>query len=368
MPRAVIDAIAEKIVSKISPDAAPTIVWHAGEPTVVPLKWYEYAHPRLRAAAPQGATFSIQSNGIAISDEWLNFLRDTGTRIGLSIDGPERFHDARRKTRSGRGTWSLVMNSLRRLQSSGFDPSVISVLHPQCLVAADQFYEFYRDNQITQVSFSIDEAEGANSTSSFDRHDYKAEMVHFLYQILSRAFTEKYPLHIREIERISRALAGQDDVRNEQVQAWQAVVVSASGDVTSFSPEFMELNSPPHNNFCFGNILEDEFEDLIQGKLVKAVQAEIRRGVDICRASCRYFEACGGGAPSNKLSENRSLASGETSFCRLSIQTAADALIQFLSDQIRDSPERGSGLGPGLHVDTHALFTSPLSSGTVQRA
>jgi len=219
MSNEVVDAICEKIFAKVSSDAAPTIVWHAGEPTVVPMEWYRRSYKRLKAAAPRYATFRIQSNGLAISDEWINFLRETGTRIGLSIDGPQRFHDARRRTRSDVGTWTLVMKSLRRLQGCGIHPNVISVLHPDCLSAADEFYAFYRDNNITDISFSIDETQGANLSSSFDGQDHKRAITAFLVELLERAFADKYPLRIRDIERISNILTGNARLENEQLDA-----------------------------------------------------------------------------------------------------------------------------------------------------
>ena len=40
MSHEVVDAICEKLLANVSSDAAPAIVWHAGEPTVVPLEWY----------------------------------------------------------------------------------------------------------------------------------------------------------------------------------------------------------------------------------------------------------------------------------------------------------------------------------------
>src|SRR5262249_1720353 len=39
MPRKVVDAVRDKIFSRLAPDAAPTIVWHAGEPTTAPISW-----------------------------------------------------------------------------------------------------------------------------------------------------------------------------------------------------------------------------------------------------------------------------------------------------------------------------------------
>jgi uncharacterized protein len=340
MNEAVVDAICQKILSRISRDAAPSIVWHAGEPTVVPLSWYNYSYRRFRSVAPDATKFSIQTNGLALSEEWIRFLRDSGTRVSISLDGPERFHDARRKTRSGKGTWSLVTKTLERLRAAHLAPNVITVLHPNSLAAAQEFYEFYRDNGITHVSFSIDETCGANPASSFDtpersfeRHDPKTAIAAFFVELLTRAHAERYPLHVRDIERISGIVTGSIDRRNEQTEAWQIVVVAANGDISTFSPEFMELKSPAHNNFCFGNILSEDAEDIAARDLLRAVQQEVRQGVELCRSRCRYFPICGGGSPSSKMAEHGSISSSETAFCRLSIQTAADALLEFLGQQ-----------------------------------
>jgi uncharacterized protein len=340
MSNNVVDAICEKVLANVASDAAPTIVWHGGEPTVVSLKWYRRSHEQLKAAAPPSAIFRMQSNGVALSDAWIDFLRDTDTRIGLSIDGPRRFHDARRRTRSGAGTWEQAMKGLRRLQLAGLEPNVVSVLHPDCLSAADEFYEFYKANEITNVSFSIDEMQGANLDSSFGIQDRKSDVAAFLVHLLNRAFSEEYPLHVRDIERIANILAGNANLDNEQLKAWQIVVVAANGDMTTFSPEFLELPSSDRNGFCFGNVLTDDFDRIFENERVSAVQNEIQQGIENCRARCDYFKICGGGAPVNKLAENATLASGETAFCRHSIQPAADALIEFLSSIGSRRPNR----------------------------
>jgi uncharacterized protein len=224
------------------------------------------------------------------------------------------------------------MNNLRNLRSAGLDPHVISVLHPEGLAAAGEFYRFYRDNDINQISLAIDEAQGVNATSSFDQIDSRPAMVAFLRSILSQAFSDGYSLHIREIERIARILVGHESPANEQVSPWDVVVVAANGDITSFSPEFMELRSAPHNNFCFGNILRDDLDDLLDNAFLQLASEEISAGVELCRRSCKYFGLCGGGSPSNKMAENKSLKSAETLFCRLTIQASADALIEFLHE------------------------------------
>jgi uncharacterized protein len=336
MASAVLDAIKSKILPRLSPDAAPSIVWHAGEPTVVPLSWYERAYATLIPSLPAAATFTLQSNGIALSDAWIGFLKRSDTQIGLSIDGPEHFHDKRRKTRAGGPTWSLVMRNLRRLQAAGIYPNVISVLHPAALTAAEEFYRFYREHGIEQVGFSIDEAEGANAASSFAGND-KERVIDFLTEVLHLAYRDGYPLRVREVERVAHRLAAGGAADNEQVEPWHVIVVAAKGNVTSFSPEFMELRSAAHDNFCFGNIVRDSFDDLNANAAYLRTRDEIARGIEACR-SCRYFGVCGGGAPANKMMENGSLASRETVFCRLSVQSAADALLRFLAETAAKPP------------------------------
>jgi uncharacterized protein len=340
MSAGVIDAIRDEVFPKISPDAAPAIIWHAGEPTVIPVSWYRRAYAELRRTAPRQASFSIQSNGIALSEEWISFAKETETQIGLSIDGPRVFHDLRRKTKAGKGTWSLAIQALARMQRAGINPNVVTVLHPRSLDAVDEYFEFYRDHGITHVSFSIDEIEGCNSASSFGREDQREALIEFLFTLLKRAALEKYPLHIKEVERIASVLTG-GQLHNEQVDAWQVLVIAANGDITTFSPEFMEVRSERHNHFNFGNILKDDFEKILQSELVASTQAEIHRGVEHCRQECRYFAVCGGGAPSNKVQETGSLESSETLFCKMSVQPSAESLRKLIEWGARQMRPRG---------------------------
>jgi uncharacterized protein len=337
MSSSVIDAICEKIISRLPADAAPNIVWHAGEPTAAPISWYRDAYRRLSKACPRGTTYAMQSNGVAIDDRWVDFFRETNTNVGLSIDGPQRFHDARRRTRSGGPTWSLAVRALKRLRDAGLPLSVITVLHPDGLDCANEYYRFYRDNGVAHVSFSIDEKEGANAVCSFSGTDYKNKVVLFLVELLENGFREGFPLYIREVERIAQVLAGVGGTaaRNEQVEAWDAVVVAADGSVSTFSPEFMEVRAPDYGNFVFGNVLSGGFDDFSRAPAFRLADLHVQAGVNACRSSCGYFSVCRGGSPVNKFCERNDLTATETAFCRYSTQAAADALLEFLSRQGR---------------------------------
>ncbi len=339
MSREVVEALRDRIFCRLPPQSAPLVVWHAGEPTTAPVEWYEYAYSRLLDVAPPRTGFAMQSNGIAINEQWIELFRRTNTNVSLSIDGPQRFHDARRRTRNNKPTWQFATRALQRLQDAGFDPSVITVLHPDGLEWPEDYYAFYRAHGITQISFSIDELEGANKTSSFAGRDFKAAMTAFLVAILEQAYRDDYPLHIREIERIAQRLAGVELSENEQVEPWSALVVAVDGSVSTFSPEFMEVRASAYDNFVFGNILDGNLEDFAQAPAFLRADREVAQGVAACRNSCRYFAVCGGGNPVNKLSEKGDMTVTETDFCRLTTQTSADALLSFLAVHAPHSKE-----------------------------
>lgn len=341
MSREVIEAVREKIIGRLPRSSTPAIVWHAGEPTVAPVEWYEYAYSRLDSVRPERSNFAMQTNGIAINDRWIDLFLSTRTEVSLSIDGPQRFHDARRITKNGKPTWQLSMRGLSRLQDAGFKPRVITVLHPDGLSCADEYFEFYKNNGIIDVSFSIDELEGVNSVSSFSASRYKDEVVSFLASLLRIAFDSNYNLYIREIERVAAILAGAPYSTNELVEPWGTLVISAAGGISTFSPELMEVHSPMYNNFVFGNILKNDLDFIEHSSLFKTVSREIKEGVLAC-SSCRYFDLCGGGSPVNKYCEKHSLSAAETDFCQLTTQASTDALLTFLSGNASKRRSQGT--------------------------
>ena len=86
------------------------------------------------------------------------------------------------------------------------------------------------------------------------------------------------------------------------------------------------------------------------------MQADIAAGVELCRQRCEYFSICGGGEPVNKLAENGSFVSTETTFCRMTKMRATDLVLDLLDLVGQREAELsaagihdlGTGLPPGL--------------------
>ncbi len=67
----------------------------------------------------------------------------------------------------------------------------------------------------------------------------------------------------------------------------------------------------------------------LRANFVRMLQ-DIEAGVAMCRDSCEYFSVCGGGEPVNKLAENGTFISTETTYCRLTKMRATDLVLDAL--------------------------------------
>ena len=71
------------------------LVWHAGEPLVLPISYYEEMFTLIqRLAGPHlKINHAFQTNATLITDDWCELIKKWDVNLGLSIDGPEEFHD-----------------------------------------------------------------------------------------------------------------------------------------------------------------------------------------------------------------------------------------------------------------------------------
>src|SRR4051794_23563236 len=67
-----------------------TLLWHAGEPMVLPPAFYEQAAELLAKHDPGGevVTQSMQTNATLVSPEWCELILRLGIQVGVSVDGP----------------------------------------------------------------------------------------------------------------------------------------------------------------------------------------------------------------------------------------------------------------------------------------
>ncbi len=314
-----------------------TVIWHAGEPLVLPVSYYEAAFRAIEALRPPSLALrhAFQTNGMLISPEWCRLFREWDVGVGVSVDGPKALHDANRVTRSGRGTFERTVAGMRLLRRENVPFHVISVLTAESLRSPEAMLDFYLSEGVEDICFNVEESEGDHVSELFAASDVAERFRVFLGRFWTLARESGRVRSIREIDdmlpRIFRPESGDAneaaDMANVQAQPFGMLNVACDGSASSFSPELLGLKNAAYNDFIIGNVRTDSLQAMLGGAAMTAMARDIAAGVEICRKSCEYFSVCGGGTPINKLSENGRFDSGETSFCRLSEKIPTDLVL-----------------------------------------
>jgi uncharacterized protein len=309
-----------------------TIIWHAGEPLVVPVSFYQTAFETIEALRPGTLEIrhSIQTNGLLITPAWCELFKRWNVGVGVSVDGPRHLHDLHRVTRSGRGTFDRTIEGIRTLRREEVPFHVITVLSEGALNSPQEMLDFYVSEGIEDVCFNVEESEGDHVSGLFAAADLRGRFRRFLGEFWTLSRRSEQIRLVREIDGMLPRVFRPDDgaLGNVQVEPFGMLNVDCLGNVSSFSPELLGLKNEQYADFIIGNILTDTLEQMRGSAAMVAMTRDIAAGVEDCRGSCEYFSVCGGGAPVNKLAENGSFRSTRTSFCQLTQMVPIDLILE----------------------------------------
>ena len=152
------DALLERFIRQyIESQTMPQVLftWHGGETLMRPLSFYrKVMELQRRYAGGRTIDNCLQTNGTLLTDEWCRFFRENGWLIGVSIDGPQEFHDAYRRNRQGGPSWRKVMKGIELLQRHGVEWNALAVVNNLNADHPLEFYDFFRSIDCHYIQFS----------------------------------------------------------------------------------------------------------------------------------------------------------------------------------------------------------------------
>ncbi len=324
-----------------------TLLWHAGEPLVVPIAFYKHSLELLNKHNRDAVHIdhAFQTNATLIDEEWCEFILEHDIKIGVSVDGPQFLHDRYRRTRQGRGTFEQAMRGVELLNKHNVTYHVISVITGDSLDYPDELFDFYLAHGMTNIAFNMEEVEGPNTTTSLQGHGMESRFRRFLERFLELSQSIDPPLRLREFENCAGAILGGRFAPGERTQEnkpWGIVSVDYAGNFCTYSPELLGIDSQKYGRFVLGNVATDTIEDVMTSEKYQLLEGDIAEGIRQCQETCEYFEFCGGGFPGNKYFENGTFASTETLSCRLDKKVCIDVVLNFIERQPHQSLSDGS--------------------------
>lgn len=152
------DHMLEKFIKEyIEAQSTPQVLftWHGGETLMRPIAFYKRAL-ELQRIYGRGRQIDncIQTNGTLITDKWCEFFKENNFLVGVSIDGPQEFHDEYRRTSMGQPTFLKVMAGIKLLNKHKVEWNALAVVNDFNADYPLDFYNFFRDIECRYIQFS----------------------------------------------------------------------------------------------------------------------------------------------------------------------------------------------------------------------
>lgn len=129
--------------------------WHGGEALMRPLDFYRKAMQyQQKYARGREVINCLQTNGMLLTDEWCRFLHDNNWLVGISIDGPQEFHDEYRRNRGGQPSWLKVMRSIEMLRRHKVEWNAMAVVNDFNADYPEDFYDFFKSIGAKYIQFA----------------------------------------------------------------------------------------------------------------------------------------------------------------------------------------------------------------------
>lgn len=308
------DDTLERFISMyIQSQTTPQVLfcWHGGESLMRPLSFYKrVVELQKKYAAGRIIDNTIQTNGTLLDDEWCRFFRDNNWLVGVSVDGPQEFHDEYRRNKMGAPSFRKVMQGINFLKKHGVEWNALAVVNDFNADYPLDFYRFFKEIECRYIQFTpiveriLPRKDGRYLASPMDAQDIPladfsvlpAQWGDFLCAVFDewvRNDVGEYFVQIFDAT-LATWVGEQPGVCSMARTCGHAGVMEYNGDVYSCDhfvfPEYK-----------LGNIRTHTLVEMMFSERQQRFGADKRdRLPGQCR-QCRYLFACNGECPKNRF-------------------------------------------------------------------
>lgn len=308
------DSLLEKFIQQyIESQTQPQVMftWHGGETLMRPLSFYQKAM-ELQKKYARGRTIDncIQTNGTLLTDDWCRFFKENNWLVGVSIDGPQEFHDEYRRNKQGLPSWAKVMRGIQLLKKHSVEWNALAVVNDFNADYPLEFYHFFKEIGCHYIQFTpvveriSPKADGRHLASPMDAPE--AELADFSVtaeqwgKFLCTIFDEwiRHDVGTYYIQLFDSTLANwigeEPGVCTLAKTCGHAGVMEYNGDVYSCDhfvfPEYK-----------LGNIYTHTLTEMMYGEKETTFGAAKQNKLPRQCRECDYLFACNGECPKNRF-------------------------------------------------------------------
>lgn len=310
---------------EMQPSPSVLFVWHGGETLMRPVAFYQKALAlQQKYAAGKRIDNAIQTNGTLITEQWARFFKENQMLVGVSIDGPQEFHDEYRKSRTGRPSWREVMRGIRLLNRYEVEWNAMAVVNDYNGDYPLDFYHFFKEIGCRYIQF----------TPVVERY-YRHPDGRHLASPIDGAIAQLAEFSVTPQQWGSFLCAIFDEwVRNDvgeyfvqlfdsTLACWMGVDPSlcsmaetcGHAGVIEFNGDVYACDHYVFPEYKLGNIQEKNIGQLMRQPGQIAFGLQKRDGLTHFCRQCEYLFACHGECPRNRFAESPEGEAGHNYLC-----------------------------------------------------
>ena len=287
--------------------------WHGGEPTLAGIDFYRKAVEIQKKHLPVGKKLlnGIQTNGTVINDEWCRFLKSENFLVGISVDGPEEFHNRFRLKNNGIGTYNEVLKGYRLLKQHDITTEILCVVNAFNAEYPLEVYQFFKSLNAGFITFLPLVERKSGSKTEVTENTVSPEA---FGQFLINIFDDWVENDIGEVtvqifeEALRAAFDKEHTLCIFKENCGGVPVIESNGDFYSCD----HFVNPQH---LLGNISKRSVSDFLDSAEQKAFgKAKSSTLPEYCK-KCEVLSMCNGECPKNRFNETPGGEAGLNFLC-----------------------------------------------------
>ncbi|MDD4212480.1 MAG: SPASM domain-containing protein [Bacilli bacterium] len=261
--------------------------FQGGEPLLVGLKYYEEVIHLVKTLNKSSipVSYSIQTNGLLLDDEWCAFLEKHHFLVGISLDGPKEVHEVARGSHHNQ-----ILEAVHLLERYHVPFNILAVVTKANVQKASEIYQFFRKEKLFYLQFipcvPLHNNENKEQTLLTDQ-----EYFHFLDELFHCWFYDimgSNPTSIRLFDNLVAILLGlKPNSCDLNGSCSSALIIESNGDV--YPCDFFV-----EKDYLLGNILKKPLEQIITSP-IRSHLYEVSTTLPLACVQCPYRYLCQGG-------------------------------------------------------------------------
>lgn len=274
-----------------------SFAFQGGEPTLMGLDFFKHLVELQKQFGLPGQNISnaLQTNGILLDDQWCKFLAEYKFLTGISLDGPQEYHDVYRKDRAGHGTFDRVMAGIDACRRNNAEYNILVLLNNINIQHPDEIFDFFIELGVQYIQFvPCVEKDENNPRKAAPYSITPKEYGTFMNRIFDRWLDHDIrKLSVRLFDSMLSYLLGNPHTEcTFGRRCADYIVIEHNGE--AFCCDFYVTGDTR-----LGNITQTPIEQLANSEVKRAFNRKKMELHNKCLV-CRYLDICRGGCPKDR--------------------------------------------------------------------